>query len=53
MKIAILQSDIAWAQPERNRQHLDVWLDSMARADLYVLPEMFSTGFAIQPEGIA
>jgi hypothetical protein len=28
-------------------------MDSQPESDLYVLPEMWSTGFATQPEGIA
>ena len=45
MITTIVQADIIWAQPEENRRHLGAWLDGMAKADLYVLPEMFSTGF--------
>lgn len=52
MKIALVQSDIIWAEPVRNHERLEAML-SDGQADLYVLPEMFSTGFAIQPEGIA
>lgn len=46
MITTIVQSDIIWAQPEENRRHLGAWMDGMAKADLYVLPEMFSTGFS-------
>lgn len=53
MKIALIQSDIVWADPEANLSHLDAVLSSMPEIDLCVLPEMFSTGFATQPEGIA
>ena len=53
MKITIIQSDIAWAQPAANRERLDAVLASSADTDLIVLPEMFSTGFATEPRGIA
>ena len=53
MKTALVQSDIIWADPEANRRHLDILLASLPEVDLCVLPEMFSTGFATQPEGIA
>lgn len=53
MKITILQRDIIWADPARNIQRAEEAIDRNAGADLYLLPEMFSTGFCIQPEGIA
>lgn len=53
MKIALVQFDMKWAAPEHNRQRLDVILSGMEPVDLIVLPEMFSTGFATKPEGIA
>lgn len=45
MEIALVQSDIVWGDPAANRKRLDSLLSSAPRADLYVLPEMFSTGF--------
>lgn len=53
MKIQILQHDIAWANPEQNCKRLEEKLMQGPKADLYVLAEMFSTGFATEPEGIA
>lgn len=53
MKVTILQRDIIWAYPARNIQRAEKAIDRNAGADLYVLPEMFSTGFCTQPEGIA
>ena len=53
MKVALVQTDIVWADPEENRIRLDGILDGLSQVDLVVLPEMFSTGFATQPEGIA
>lgn len=53
MRITILQRDIEWATPEVNRQRADVAIDCNPNSDLYVLPEMFSTGFCTCPEGIA
>ena len=53
MKVIILQTDICWANPQANRMHLDKMLDAQSGADLYVFPEMFSTGFCTQPEGVA
>ena len=49
MKVCLIQTDIAWGAPEANTKHLDTLLDNAPQADLYVLPEMFSTGFATLP----
>lgn len=53
IKVTLLQTDIVWADPEANLRAAEALLDEHRGADLYVLPEMFSTGFATQPEGIA
>lgn len=53
MTISILQTDIAWAQPGHNAQQAEMLINECKGSDLYVLPEMWSTGFATSPEGIA
>ena len=54
MKVAILQRDIVWASPATNVARAEAAIDQLpADVQLIVLPEMFSTGFATQPEGIA
>ena len=53
MRVTILQRNIEWANPVLNIQRADEAISRNAGADLYVLPEMFSTGFCTQPEGIA
>ena len=53
IKVSIIQHDIAWADPMENISRLEQALSSQPAADLYVLPEMFATGFATKPEGIA
>lgn len=53
MKISIIQSDILWAEPEKNRIRLEQKIMSMPKADLFVFPEMFSTGFCTEPQKIA
>ena len=45
--------DIAWNSPSVNVSKANAMIDDAPKADLYVLPEMFSTGFATCPEGIA
>ena len=53
MNVTLLQTDILWAQPEENIRRADHLLSNAEESDLYVLPEMWSTGFATKPHGIA
>lgn len=53
MKVSVLQMDILWAYPEENRKRASEAIDSVPGSDLYILPEMFSTGFCTAPEGVA
>ena len=46
MKVKLFQQNILWGDPEGNRARLDEVLAANAGADLYVFPEMFTTGFA-------
>ena len=52
MKISLMQPDIVWADPEANRAKLEEVMWGLDRSDLYVLPEMFSTGFVTETAGI-
>ena len=53
LRIALLQMDVQWQQPQTNRLHAEQVLGTAPQADLYLLPEMFTTGFAVQPQGVA
>lgn len=53
MTITLLQQDILWNQPLENQLRAERLLEKAPRSGLYVLPEMWSTGFATQPQGIA
>ncbi len=53
IKVTILQRDIIWGQPEENVKRAEAAIKAQPGADLYILPEMFSTGFCTQPEGMA
>lgn len=53
MKITIIQQDIMWADIHENVRRADETITSCPGADLYVFPEMFTTGFCTCPEGIA
>ena len=53
MKVTILQTDIEWGIPEENIRRAELLMAQKTDSDLYVLPEMWSTGFATEPFGIA
>ena len=45
--------DIAWNDASSNRIVAERLMRNAPGSDLYVLPEMFTTGFAVEPEGVA
>ncbi len=49
MNISLFQRNIEWAQPSTNRQRAEEVLLSAPQSDVYVLPEMWSTGFVTSP----
>ncbi|HXK75052.1 MAG TPA: amidohydrolase [Bacteroidaceae bacterium] len=53
MKIALLQLDIQWGKSEYNRKHIADLLNAHLGVDIYVLPEMFTTGFCANPNSFA
>lgn len=53
MKITVVQQDIVWKDVETNIKNLERLVATAERADLYLFPEMCSTGFCMQPLGVA
>jgi len=54
LDITILQTDIVWEDIDLNLQNLSRTLDEIQpETDLIILPEMFATGFSMQPEKFA
>lgn len=54
LKIAILQVDLAWENPVKNRSIFSEKIDLIQDdVDLIVLPEMFSTGFSMNAVNLA
>lgn len=51
--VSLIQMDIIWNDPAGNRANAERLIDSAEASDLYVLPEMFTTGFAVLPAGVA
>ena len=53
MKVRLLQHDIVWGNPAKNRERLQRQIEAQSGSDLYVMAEMWSTGFATDPYGVA
>jgi omega-amidase len=54
MNISIIQTDLYWELPSKNREMFDEKISTLENnVDLIVLPEMFSTGFSMLPENLA
>jgi len=52
LKICGLNLDIHWGSKELNYRRIEEQFKN-AEADIFLLPEMFSTGFNMQPENVA
>lgn len=50
MEIALLQTDIVWGDADANIRRVAALMDRHPGARLYVLPEMWTTGFNTQPD---
>jgi len=54
LNITILQADLVWENASENRKKIEAKINAItAPIDVIVLPEMFTTGFAMQPEYLA
>ncbi len=54
MKIAIIQSPLSWENPTENRNYFEEKINTITeKVDLIVLPEMFTTGFTMNPSSVA
>ncbi|WP_179009783.1 amidohydrolase [Winogradskyella forsetii] len=54
LKVALIQTDLVWENPEENRRLLNDKIDTISTGvDLVVLPEMFTSGFTMNPTSVA
>ncbi|WP_034041891.1 amidohydrolase [Wocania ichthyoenteri] len=54
LKIAVVQSDLVWENPELNRKNFSEKLKSISESvDVIILPEMFTTGFTMYAKKVA
>ncbi len=54
MKIALIQISLFWENPNKNRAYLNEKINSISQyVDLIVLPEMFTSGFTMNPKEVS
>lgn len=54
MKVALFQTKLAWENPEKNRKFIEEYVvNEIHPFDLLVLPEMFTSGFTMNPAIVA
>lgn len=50
LSVALVQANLAWEAPSHNLEYFDHFLAELPNStDLVILPEMFSTGFTMEP----
>ena len=52
LTVALVQTDLVWEIPQANRKHIEQMVSSVT-ADLFVLPEMFTSGFTMNASHVA
>lgn len=53
LKLALVQTALAWHDRDANLARFETLLDAARGADLAILPEMFTTGFSMESEALA
>lgn len=54
LTITLMQASLAWKDKEQNLRKFAEWIAGLSvKTDLIVLPEMFSTGFVVEPAEVA
>ena len=53
LRLALVQSELAWHDPAANRAHFERLLTALGETDLVILPEMFTTGFSMESATLA
>jgi predicted amidohydrolase len=54
LSVTLIQSDIIWEAPEQNRARYEAIIAELPRPqEIVLLPEMFSTGFSMDPKRLA
>ncbi len=53
LKVSMLQCPLVWHDPSANLEYFTLQLQTGKASDLWILPEMFTSGFTMQPEKVA
>ena len=53
LNVTLVQIELLWENADGNRKLLDKKLNEVEDSDLIILPEMFTTGFSMNPEHLA
>ena len=53
LQVSYIQYDITWETPEKNKAYIDTLILDNIKTDLLILPEMFTTGFSMNPAAMA
>ena len=52
MEIALVQAELSWEDNDRNLAHFSSTLENVTGVDLFVLPEMFNSGFTMNSDNV-
>ena len=53
LKVSLVQTTLFWEAPQKNLTHFSKILEAITPTHLIVLPEMFTTGFSMNPSALA
>ena len=53
LNIGLVQFDISWERPDQNMQRIESMMEGQQNIDLLLLPEMWSTGFTMEPQTVS
>lgn len=53
LRVAIIQENLVWEDSSVNLRLFENYFEQIENADLVVLPEMFNSGFTMEPEKVA
>ncbi len=52
-RASVVQHDIVWCEPSANRQRIESLISDAPQTDLFVLSEMYTTGFCMEPVSVS
>jgi predicted amidohydrolase len=52
LKVVLVQPNLVWENPKANREKLEMLIGKQ-KGELFVLPEMFTTGFSMKPSSFS